>query len=236
MMGLMTGNALNSGPFMTSLRILFGRRGAKALLVGGGSRRYNPCRCGRLRVCGCRLMSRETRWSVPGALNMANGQPIRAVFTGAFDPITNGHLDIIRRAVQFCDDLIVAVGHNPEKPALFTPAERVEMIRELVEGIERVRVESYDGLTADYVRSVGAKLIIRGIRDNVDLHYELQQANINMAIGDVETVFLMTSDRYALTSSTYIKQIVELGCEDLERLNQLVPPLVAKRLSEKLGQ
>jgi pantetheine-phosphate adenylyltransferase len=165
---------------------------------------------------------------------MANGEHIRAVFTGAFDPITNGHLDIIRRAVQFCDDLIVAVGHNPEKPALFTPAERVEMIRQLIKGIDRVRVESYDGLTAEFVKSVGAKLIIRGIRDNVDLHYELQQANINMAIGDVETVFLMTSDRYALTSSTYIKQIVEFGCEDLERLNQLVPPLVAKRLGEKL--
>ena len=166
---------------------------------------------------------------------MADGEHIRAVFPGAFDPITKGHLDIIRRAAQFCDDLIVAVGHNPEKPALFTPAERVEMIRELVEGIEHVRVESYDGLTAEFARSAGAKLIIRGIRDNVDLHYELQQANINMAIGDVETIFLLTSDRYALTSSTYIKQIVELGCKDLETLSRLVPPLVAKRLSEKLG-
>jgi len=167
---------------------------------------------------------------------MADGEHIRAVFPGAFDPITKGHLDIIRRAVRFCDDLIVAVGHNPEKPALFTPDERVEMIRELVEGIEHVRVESYDGLTAEFAQSAGAKLIIRGIRDNVDLHYELQQANINMAISDVETIFLLTSDRYALTSSTYIKQIVELGCENLETLGRLVPPLVAKRLSEKLSR
>lgn len=166
---------------------------------------------------------------------MSNGRPIRAVFPGAFDPITNGHLDIIRRASRIVDDLIVAIGRNPEKAALFTAEERLEMIRELVEGIPGVRVQAYGGLTADFVRSVNADVVIRGIRDNVDLHYELQQANINLAISEVETVFLMTRDQFALTSSTYIKQIVELGCQDVAVLSRLVPPTVAQRLKDKFG-
>jgi pantetheine-phosphate adenylyltransferase len=160
----------------------------------------------------------------------------RAVFPGAFDPITKGHLDIIKRAAEFCDELIVAVGRNPEKAALFTDSERVEMIRELTAGCPEVRVQAYSGLTADFVRSVRAGLIVRGIRDNVDLHYELQQANVNLAIGDVETIFLMARDQFALTSSTYIKQIVELGCTDVEVLSRLVPPTVARRLRSKFGQ
>ena len=164
---------------------------------------------------------------------MSRNQALRAVFTGAFDPITNGHLDIIKRAAEFCDELIVAVGVNPEKHPLFSSAERVEIIKELVDHLDGDRMEAYTGLTADFVRKVQATLIIRGIRDNVDLHYELQQANVNMAIGDVETIFLMTRDQYALGSSTYIRQIVELGCRDLEVLSRLVPPTVAKRLQEK---
>ncbi len=167
---------------------------------------------------------------------MANHRTIRAVFPGAFDPITNGHLDIIERGRLLADELVVAVGHNPEKAALFSAAERVEMIRELIDGMEGVRVEAYEGLTGEYVQRVGAQIIIRGIRDNVDLHFELQQANINLAIGGVETVFLLTRDKFALTSSTYIKQIVELGYSDIERLSQLVPPAVARRLRDKLQQ
>ena len=166
---------------------------------------------------------------------MPNHRTIRAVFPGAFDPITHGHLDIIRRGRLLADELIVAVGHNPEKPALFTPEERVAMVRELLGDMPGVRVESYQGLTAEFVQSVQANIIIRGIRDNVDLHYELQQANINLAIGNVETVFLLTRDQFALTSSTYIKQIAELGCLDEERLSRLVPPIVAKRLRDKLA-
>ena len=164
---------------------------------------------------------------------MATRQLVRAVFPGAFDPITNGHLDLIQRARQFVDELIVAIGHNPEKKELFAADERVETVKELVAGMKRVRIEAYEGLTAEFVQRVKAQFIIRGIRDNVDLHYELQQANINMAVGGVETIFLMTRDQFALTSSTYIKQIVELGCQDLERLSRLVPPIVAQRLREK---
>jgi pantetheine-phosphate adenylyltransferase len=157
----------------------------------------------------------------------------RAVFPGVFDPITNGHLDLIERGREFVGELVIAVGHNPEKKELFTADERVEMIRELVFDMDNVRVETYEGLTAEFVQRIGASIMIRGIRDNVDLHYELQQANINMAVGGVETIFLMTRDQFALTSSTYIKQIVELGCQDLDRLSRLVPPSVAERLRKK---
>ncbi len=164
---------------------------------------------------------------------MANSRRIRAVFPGTFDPITNGHLDIISRATMLCDELIIAVGHNPEKTALFSAEERVTMIGELTAAFPGVRVEAYQGLTGDFVQAVQADIIIRGIRDNVDLHFELQQANINLAIAGIETVFLLTRDQYALTSSTYIKQIVELGYQDLERLSRLVPATVAQRLMDK---
>src|SRR5262245_45064580 len=153
---------------------------------------------------------------------MSAHKPIRAVFPGTFDPLTHGHVDIIRRASEFVDELIVAVGHNPEKEAVFTAAERVEMIQELTSDLDGLMVEAYEGLTAEFVRSRHAKVIIRGIRDNVDLHYELQQANVNLIVGGVETMFLMARDQFAMTSSTYIKQIVELGVEDLERLGRLV--------------
>src|SRR6185369_6486783 len=160
-------------------------------------------------------------------------KPIRAVFPGAFDPPTNGHMDLIRRAINIVDELIVAIGHNPEKEALFTTAERLEMIEEMILDVPGVSVQAYAGLTAEFVQSVGAKAIVRGIRDNVDLHNELQQANINLIVGGVETIFLMASDQFAMTSSTYIKQIVELGMHDLERLGRLVPPSVATRLRDK---
>lgn len=166
---------------------------------------------------------------------MTQRKSTRAVFPGTFDPITHGHLDVIKRAREVVDELIVAIGHNPEKRELFTAAERLEMMRELIGDLPRVRVETYQGLTAEFVRHAGAQVIIRGIRDNVDLHYELQQANVNMAVGGVETIFLLTSDQFALISSTYIKQIVELGCQDMERLTRLVPPNVAERIRHKYG-
>ena len=167
---------------------------------------------------------------------MSTHKSKRGVFPGTFDPLTNGHLDVIKRGLNIVDDLIVAVGHNPEKQALFTPDERVAMLRELTKDVDRVTVKSYQGLTAEFVRSVKSDVIIRGIRDNVDLHYELQQANINLAIGGIETIFLLARDQYAMTSSTYIKQIVELGMVDIERLSRLVPHPVAERLIAKFGK
>jgi pantetheine-phosphate adenylyltransferase len=156
----------------------------------------------------------------------------RGVFPGQFDPITNGHLDVIRRGVKLFDELIVAVGVNPDKKELFTPDERVEMIQPLVSDIAGVRVQRYTGLTADFVRKAGANVILRGIRDVSDLRYEFQLALANRAVGGVETVFIMTGDQYALTSSSLIRQIMGLG-GDLRQLATVVPEPVVERLIAK---
>jgi pantetheine-phosphate adenylyltransferase len=165
---------------------------------------------------------------------MEHGKKLVAVFPGTFDPVTLGHVDLIQRGARLFPRLIVGVGHNPEKSALFAPDERVEMIAELIRGMENVSVESYDGLTMAFVRRVGAGALLRGIRDSADLRDELLFANANLIVGDIETVFLMTTDQNALTSSALIKQIVELGGADIERLNNLVPPGVLRRLQEKI--
>src|ERR1043165_5900926 len=102
---------------------------------------------------------------------MPHNKVIRAVFPGAFDPITNGHLDIIKRAVSISDELIIAVGHNPEKDPIFDAVDRVEMIEELIADLPSVRVQAYSGLTAHFVHEVKATIMIRGIRDTVDLHF-----------------------------------------------------------------
>ena len=117
---------------------------------------------------------------------------------------------------------------------MFDTNERVEMIEELVRGMEQVCVKSYAGLTMEFARDEGATVIVRGIRDSVDLRAELLFANANYIVGSVETVFLMTSEHTALTSSTLIKQIVELGGANTERLANLVPPSVLERLKAKL--
>ena len=156
-----------------------------------------------------------------------------AVFPGQFDPITNGHLDVIRRGVGLFDELIVAVGVNPDKRELFTVDERVEMIGLLLKEVEgSVSVEKYGGLTVDFVRSVKATAILRGIRDVSDLRYEFQLAMANRAVGGVETVFIMTGDQFALTSSSLIRQIVSLG-GDLRSLSSLLPHLAIQKLREK---
>ena len=154
-----------------------------------------------------------------------------AVFPGQFDPITNGHLDVIRRGVGLFDELIVAVGVNPDKRELFTLDERVEMITELLEPIRGTRVAKYTGLTADFVRKMKATAILRGIRDVSDLRYEFQLALANRAVGQVETVFIMTGDQYALTSSSLIRQVVSLG-GDVNQLSAVLPPIVVKMLLE----
>src|SRR5690349_469235 len=156
----------------------------------------------------------------------------RALFPGQFDPITNGHLDVIARGVKFFDELVVAVGINPEKRELFTLDERVEMVQALLSGMPGVRVEKYSGLTVDFARKVGASAILRGIRDVSDLRYEFQLALANRAVGGVETVFIMTGDQYALTSSSLIRQVVYLG-GDVRQLAAVLPPNVVARLIEK---
>ncbi|MEA2710545.1 MAG: pantetheine-phosphate adenylyltransferase [Phycisphaerales bacterium] len=158
-----------------------------------------------------------------------------AVFPGQFDPITNGHLDVIRRGTRLFDELIVGVGVNPEKRELFSIDERVEMIRSLMKNQKGVRVERFTGLTVDFVRQIGANVILRGIRDVSDLRYEFQLALANRAVGDVETVFIMTGDQYALTSSSLIRQVVSLG-GDVKSLKGILPDIVVKRLQKKQKQ
>lgn len=154
------------------------------------------------------------------------------VFPGQFDPVTNGHLDVIRRGVRLFDELVVGVGINPEKRELLTLDERVRLLRALVADIPRVTVEKYRGLTVDFVRSCKATAILRGIRDVSDLRYEFQLAMANRAVGGIETVFIMAGDQYALTSSSLIRQVVALG-GNVEELAAIVPRPVVEKLREK---
>ncbi|MDB5304152.1 MAG: coaD [Phycisphaerales bacterium] len=154
-----------------------------------------------------------------------------AVFPGQFDPITNGHLDVIRRGVGLFDELIVAVGINPEKREMFSIDERVSMMRTLLRDTA-VRVEQYTGLTVDFVRQAKATAILRGIRDVSDLRYEFQLALANRAVGGVETVFIMAGDQYALTSSSLIRQVVSLG-GDVQQLSAILPEIVIEKLRQK---
>lgn len=158
--------------------------------------------------------------------------PRTGVFPGQFDPITNGHLDVIRRGVGLFDHLIVAVGVNPGKHQLFTLDERVRMIRAVLGEKPAVTVEKYRGLTADFVRASKATAILRGIRDVSDLRYEFQLALANRTVGGVETVFVLAGEQYALTSSSLIRQIVALG-GDVKQLATVVPALVVEKLRER---
>ncbi|MFW6154618.1 MAG: pantetheine-phosphate adenylyltransferase [Planctomycetota bacterium] len=155
-----------------------------------------------------------------------------AVFPGAFDPPTNGHLDIIRRGRGLFDELIVAVGDNPAKTPLFTHDERCAMLRKLTAGMDGVRVAEYTGLTVDFVRQAGATAILRGIRSPTGLQDELELAVTNRTVAGVETIFIAPAAEYTFTSSTLTRQIASMGGD----VRALVPPLVARRLAEKLAR
>src|SRR5262245_37118879 len=162
-----------------------------------------------------------------------------ALYAGSFDPITLGHLDVLRRARRLFDRIVLAIGHNPEKPALFTFEERLEMAREQVDEMVAaepdgapVRVAHYSGLTVDYAREVNAAAILRGIRNITDLAAETQLAITNRQVAGIETVFVVTGESFAFTSSSLIKQVAALG-GDLDRLATIVPPSVIERLRLK---
>ncbi len=162
-----------------------------------------------------------------------------AMFPGSFDPVTYGHLDVIRRGRRLFDRLIIAVGRNPGKDPLFSPDERVEMIRTLVEqlvhdepGEAAVEVRSFAGLTVDFARDVGATVLLRGIRNLSDLQNEVQQALTNRQVAGLETVFVVAGQDFAYTSSSLIKQVTAMG-SDLGALRTMVPPLVLKQLKKK---
>jgi pantetheine-phosphate adenylyltransferase len=145
-----------------------------------------------------------------------------AVFPGTFDPITHGHLDVIRRGARLFDELVVAVGENPEKASLLPRNQRVRIIRQVVADLDNVRVEPFTGLTVDFARRIGAAAILRGIRNTSDLQFEFQVALTNRVVAGVETVFIMTRPEFAFTSSSLIKQIAQMGGD----ISALVPPQV----------
>ncbi len=155
---------------------------------------------------------------------------VRAIFPGSFDPITNGHMDVIQRSMKLFDELIIAVGRSPIKNPLFTPEERVEMIAELIADLPGVCVESFDGLTVEYAAKKKADVILRGLRSLTDVQYEFKLAMTNRAVAGIETVFVMTSERYGFTSSTLIREIASLGGD----VSNLLPANVCKRLQQHL--
>jgi pantetheine-phosphate adenylyltransferase len=153
-----------------------------------------------------------------------------AVYPGSFDPITNGHMDIIKRGLRMFDELIVLIAYNRNKKTLFTVNERQEMIREVIKDCNNVRVESFDGLLVDFVKSAGANVILRGLRALSDFEYEFQLALINRRLNrEIETVFLMTGYKWFYTSSTIINEAASLGGS----VKGLVPDIVNQKLLEK---
>jgi pantetheine-phosphate adenylyltransferase len=155
---------------------------------------------------------------------------VRAVFPGSFDPITNGHLDVINRGIKLFDELIIAVGRSPVKNQLFSPQERVEMIAELITDMPGVSVESFDGLTVEYAAKKKADVILRGLRSLTDVQYEFQLAMTNRAVAGIETIFVMTSEQYGFTSSTLIREVATLGGD----LSNLIPESVRNRIQQHI--
>lgn len=163
-----------------------------------------------------------------------------AVYPGSFDPIHNGHLDIIERCRPMFDEVVIAVLHNEEKKSLFSVEERVEMIRELVDplynrghsGDRRFRVEGFSGLLVQFMERIGAHTIVRGLRAVSDFEYEFQMALMNRHLnGRIETVFMMPKEEYSYLSSRLVKEVARYGAD----LRGLAPPAVLDRLARKLG-
>jgi pantetheine-phosphate adenylyltransferase len=155
-----------------------------------------------------------------------------AVYPGSFDPITYGHLDIIRRGLSIFDEIIVTVARNSQKNSLFTTEERVALIQDVLKEESRVSVDTFSGLLIDYVASRGAHVIIRGLRAISDFEYEFQIAQMNSSIGrEIETLFMMTSVQYGYLSSSIVKEVCSLG----GNIDTFVPPEVKLALRQKYG-
>jgi pantetheine-phosphate adenylyltransferase len=157
---------------------------------------------------------------------------VKAIYPGTFDPLTNGHLDLIARGAKIVDELVVAILRNSEKGTpLFTVPERLEMITEAVNGFDNVTVVTFDGLLVDFCRRQGAKAVLRGIRAISDYEYEFQMAMMNRKLDpELETLFMMPAEKYTYVSSRLIKGVFQLGGD----VSALVPPLVVARLKEKV--
>ncbi len=152
------------------------------------------------------------------------------IYPGSFDPLTNGHLDLINRAARLFDQVIVAVLKHDSKQPLFSPQERLEMLEEAVSGLPNVQADSFDTLLVDYARQRGAQMILRGIRAVSDYEYELQMALMNRKLDpELETIFMLPAEAYSYLSSRLVKEVWRLGGD----IRDLVPPLVEARLREK---
>jgi pantetheine-phosphate adenylyltransferase len=155
-----------------------------------------------------------------------------AIIPGSFDPVTNGHLDIIQRASELFSHVTVAVARNSAKTSLFTVEERVELLREVCGHLKNVSIGTFEGLLVEYAASVGAKAIVRGLRAVSDFEYELQMALMNNRLrSDIETTFMMTGAEYSYLSSSIVKEIARLG----GNVEGLVPDIVRQRLQDKVG-
>jgi pantetheine-phosphate adenylyltransferase len=156
---------------------------------------------------------------------------LTALCPGTFDPVTNGHLDIIQRAARRFDALVVGVLDNPAKEPMFTAEERVQMLKEITASHANVEVDSFAGLLVDHVRRKGADLVVKGLRAVSDFEYEIQMAQMNHQLTGVETVFMTTDPRWSFLSSSLVKEVARFGGD----VTELVPPVVAARLAERLG-
>ncbi len=156
-----------------------------------------------------------------------------AIYPGTFDPVTYGHIDLIKRASRIFDRVIVAVAHSRSKGTLFSVSERVELLKRSVKGIKRVEVEDFDGLVVDYVKETGANVMLRGLRMISDFEYEFQMALTNRKFaGDIETIFMMPHEDYSYISSKLIKEVSALGAS----LGNFIPKEVEAALKRKLGK
>lgn len=160
-------------------------------------------------------------------------QMLRAIYPGSFDPVTNGHIDIIRRAAGIADELIVGILQNKAKTPLFSVEERVIILRKVTENLKNVKIVPFEGLLIDFAAQLDAKVIIRGLRAITDFEYELQMSQTNRKLNaDIETLFLTTSLEYSYLSSTTVKEVACFGGD----ISQFVPEYVAEKVTEKIKE
>ena len=158
---------------------------------------------------------------------------LRAIYPGSFDPVTNGHIDIIRRAAAISDELIVGVLQNKAKSPLFSVEERVIILREVTKNLKNVKIIPFEGLLIDFAAQMDAKVIVRGLRAITDFEYELQMSQTNRKLNaDIETLFLTTSLEYSFLSSTTVKEVASFGGD----ISQFVPEFVAEQITEKIKE
>ena len=163
---------------------------------------------------------------------MSRSEPTVAVFPASFDPLTNGHLDIARRACRLFDEVVLAVAVNVDKSGFFTVEERLQALRSVITSEERMSVTSFEGLTVDFARELGAGAIIRGVRAMSDFEYEFEMALMNKHLNpEVETLFMMPSQEYLYVSSSRLKELARFG----RSVDEFVPPLIAAQLKERFG-